>query len=242
MPTDTKHDPYKPAQPAIPGVPAAKPAEKKLAAPTPQKLPSTPTTTTASEPKGSQTAAIVACLIAFLVIAGGVIAWKMRQPAASNPTATAAATEAQPATTDTPASTGALPVGPGVIATTDELSKPWSSKQFLYRDDLLARTEPAMVVRLPGSAYWGFSLIEPFGNCKLEYETNLEKLRTAYDFISDHPMVVDPCNHAVFDLLQYGGSSSAQVRGALVHGMGVRPPIAIEIEQHGNEIRAGRIE
>lgn len=242
MPTDTKHDPYKPPQPAIPGVPAAKPAEKKLAAPVQQKPHSAPVAAAAREPQGSQTAAIVACLVAFLVIAGGVIGWKMRQPAASSPTAAAASTEAQTATTDTPASAAALPVGPGAIATTDELSKPWSSKQFLYRDDLLARTEPAMVVRLPGNAYWGFSLVEPFGNCKLEYETNFEKLRTAYDFNSDHPMVVDPCNHAVFDLLQYGGSSSAQVRGALVHGMGVRPPIAIEIEQHGNEIRAGRIE
>jgi hypothetical protein len=32
------------------------------------------------------------------------------------------------------------------------------------------------------------------------------------------------------------------VRGLLVHGMGVRPPVAIEIEQHGKEILATKIE
>jgi hypothetical protein len=72
--------------------------------------------------------------------------------------------------------------------------------------------------------------------------TNLDRLQSVYDYHADHPMVGDPCNHAVFDLLQYGGPPSAEVRGAPVRGMGVRPPIAIEIEQHGDQISATKIE
>src|SRR5215469_18899053 len=37
-----------------------------------------------------------------------------------------------------------LPIGPGEIATTGELSKEWSAKKFIFRDPLTSREVPAM--------------------------------------------------------------------------------------------------
>jgi hypothetical protein len=186
--------------------------------------------------------AIGACLVACLLVAGMIIAWKVHQPAPSTDAAAAAVPSPAAELAEPPKPAANLPVAPGVVATEEELAKPWSSKRFTYRDPMLDTDVPAMVVRLPRGGYWAFSLIEPFGTCELEYVTNLQRLQSVYDFQSDHPLVGDPCNHAVFDLLQWGGPPSAEVRGAPVKGMGVRPPLAIEIVQRGKEILATKIE
>src|SRR6202044_2846702 len=123
-----------------------------------------------------------------------------------------------------------LPVGPGEIATTSELAKDWSARKFIFRDPLTSREVPAMVVRLPGGVYWGFSLVEPYGSCEMEFVTDMEKLRTDYGFRASHPMVGDPCNRAVFDLTRYGSGPVGLVRGEIAHGAAVRPPMAIEIQ------------
>lgn len=137
-----------------------------------------------------------------------------------------------------------LPVAPGIIATTRELAKPWAAKAFLFRTSTSAEPVPALVVHLPNGQYWGISMVEPFGRCKLEYVTNPRVLQSEYDFSADHPMVGDPCTHTVYDLLQYDGGSpdGGLVRGAIVHGAGVRPPMAIEIKVHGKKISATRME
>lgn len=137
-----------------------------------------------------------------------------------------------------------MPVGPGIIASTRDLAKPWASKRFLFRSDLSSEEVPALVVRLPNGQYWGFSMIEPFGSCKLEYVTDLSVLRTEYNFRANHPMIGDPCTHTVYDLLQYDGGApdGGLVRGAIVHGAGVRPPLAIEIDVQGKQLRAVRME
>jgi hypothetical protein len=251
---EKKHDPFRPVQPAIPGVPAnastqkvaPKPARQSAVPAAKSEKPAQPAKSSPlapDEPK-SQMLAIGICLIAVALLAGMLIAWKLHQPAqsasATVANGTPAASDALPG--DAPKVRANIPIAPGVVATTDELAKPWSSKSFIWRDPLTNESAPALVVHLPNGSYWGFSMVEPFGNCQLEYLTNLDRLQSEYDFRSDHPMVVDPCNHAVFDLLQYGGASGDAVRGALVHGMGVRPPLAIEIEQHGKEIRAIRME
>jgi hypothetical protein len=104
-------------------------------------------------------------------------------------------------------------------------------------------TVPALVVHLPRGGYWGFSLREPFGGCRLEYVTDLKRLESTYNFKGDHPMVGDPCDYSVFDLLKYGPTSdNAIVRGAVVHGTALRPPIAIEIKVEGHKIIAARHE
>ena len=183
--------------------------------------------------------AITICLAGCLVVAGGVVAWKLHQPAQAGVISSSVGPETELAGPSRPPSHWA--VAPGVVATEAELAKPWAAKEFSYRDPIMDREVPAIVVHLPRGGYWGFSLIEPFGTCQLEYVTNLERLRTFYGFAADHPMVGDPCNRAVFDLLQYGGPPGAEVRGAPVRG-GVRPPIAIEIEQRGKEILATKME
>jgi len=134
------------------------------------------------------------------------------------------------------------PIAPGVVATAEELSQPWASKEFIFHNALSGADVPAMVVHLPRGGYWGFSLIEPYGTCRLEYVTDLQKLATVYGYRADHPLIADPCNKSLFDLLRYGGPMDASVRGDIVSGTGVRPPIAIEIQQRGNSILATAIE
>jgi hypothetical protein len=187
--------------------------------------------------------AIGICLIACVLITGLAIVWVLHKPA--QPVDSASSHQVPDASAELAASAKPsvhFPVAPGVIATEDELAKPWASKNFIYRDPLTNTDVPALVVHLPRGGYWGFSMTEPFGTCDLEYVTNLERLQTVYGFRADHPMVADPCNHEVFDLLQYGGPPSAEVRGAPVHGTGVRPPLAIEIEQQGKNVLAVKME
>ncbi len=133
-------------------------------------------------------------------------------------------------------------LGPGPVATTAELAKPWSEKEFLFRGAFSADPVPAMVVRLPGGSLWGFSLREPFGECELKYVTDLQELARDYGFHANHPMVVNPCTHAVYDLMKYGGGApnGGLVRGDIVQGAGVRPPMAIEMRTSGKDIVAVR--
>jgi len=138
---------------------------------------------------------------------------------------------------------------PGV-ATVSEMSKPWTSKSFFYRNRLSGQNVPAILVRLPtGSAsqaagYWAFSVNAPFGNCQFEYVTDIEKLRNEYGYrAAKHPMVGNPCSRSVFDpakLMSIPGG--VWVRGAIAQGSDLRPPLGIEIEIHGQEILAVRME
>src|SRR5690349_5628337 len=95
------------------------------------------------------------------------------------------------------------------IASVDEMSQPWASKDFFYKNRLSGENVPAVLIRLPGGSasqrksYWAFSLNAPFGNCKLEYVADMEKLRTDYGFgAANHPMVGNPCSRSVFDPLK----------------------------------------
>lgn len=138
---------------------------------------------------------------------------------------------------------------PGEIGALEDLAKPWSSKAFTFDRPVTREGVPAMVVRLPGeasgksAAYWAFSLTEPFGSCQLLYVTDLAVLTKQYGYAATHPMVVDPCNQTVFDPLRMGQrADGAWVRGAIVQGGGLRPPIAIEVSVHGDSLHADRIE
>lgn len=138
---------------------------------------------------------------------------------------------------------------PGV-ATVSEMSKPWTSKNFFYRNRLSGQSVSAMLVRLPigspaqASGYWAFSLATPFGNCQFEFVTDLDKLRNDYGYrAAKHPMVGNPCSRSVFDptkLISIPGG--IWVRGAIAQGSDLRPPLGIEIEIHGQDILAIRME
>jgi hypothetical protein len=244
MPDQKKIDPFKPQQPSIPGV-----AERTEAAPAdsgeraPEKTANAAGPAPAPHTAQPKIALMVlgAAVVVFLV--GGLIVWgKM------------SANRPQPVSADTSAPKSAVapavqtqpsePIGPGEIATVGELAKPWAWKHFQYRSFTTGKLEPAMVVHLPHGEYWGFSLIEPFGTCQLEFVTDLDKLRSDYGYHADHPMVANPCNHTVYDLLRYGGGASNDdlVRGVIVQGTGIRPPMAIEIKVQGANVVAVRSE
>jgi serine/threonine protein kinase len=134
------------------------------------------------------------------------------------------------------------------IASVTELGSLWSSKEFRFRDPNRSIFVTALIVRLPGSplqssSYWAFSLKVPFSQCDYEYITDLDRLASEYQFQARHPMVGNPCSHAVFDPLQMKElPGNIVVRGAVVHGWDTRPPFGIEIKVAGNQIRALRME
>jgi hypothetical protein len=136
------------------------------------------------------------------------------------------------------------------IATVEEMAQPWTSKDFVYRNRLTGENVGAVLVRLPSgvanqaASYWAFSLNSPFGNCKLEYVSDIETLRTEYGYqAAKHPMVGNPCSRAVFDPLKMMNiPGGVWVRGAIVQGSDLRPPLSIEVEIHGKQIMAARME
>jgi hypothetical protein len=247
MPDVKKLDPFKPQQPTIPGVepqaerPGSEASAAVAAAPAPQ-----PPREVAAAPRSHAAqpkiilivlGAVVAVVLVGAAIIRGKVSSSRAIPVSADTTAPAEAPVPAPATPSEP-------IGPGPIATVGELGKPWASKQFQYRNFISGQLEPAIVVHLPHGEYWGFSLVEPFGTCQLEFLTDLDKLKTEYGFHAEHPMVGDPCNHTVYDLLRYGGGASSDdlVRGVIVQGNGIRPPMAIEIKVQGNNVVAGRSE
>ena len=136
------------------------------------------------------------------------------------------------------------------IADVEEMVAPWASKDFVYMNRASGENVPAVLIHLPtGSAsqpanYWAFSLNAPFENCRLEYVTNLEKLRTDYGFRgAKHPMVGNPCSRTVYDPLKMMNiPGSVWVRGAIVQGSDLRPPLGIEVEIRNKQILAARME
>ena len=187
-------------------------------------------------------------LVAILLLIGGIVSWavhSLRRGAERPPEA---------ATTLPPEPVYLPPVslpqaGPVTAAALSDLAKPWSSKEFTFVDPDTGSTVPAIVVRLPGGAtnssasYWAFSLEAPLQTCQLEYVTDLSELTTRFGYHAAHPMVASACDGTVFDPLQMGTiPSGAWVRGAIVQGAGIRPPVSIEVKVQGSNVVADRIE
>lgn len=137
------------------------------------------------------------------------------------------------------------------IAGVEEMAKPWSAREFYIRNGLTGENIPALLVRLPAgspsqaSGYWAFEQKSPFGNCKLEYLTDLDKLKNDYGYsAAKHPMVGNPCSRTVFDPLKTANlpGSGVWVRGSIVQGSDLRPPLGIEIKVEGRKILAVRTE
>jgi hypothetical protein len=137
---------------------------------------------------------------------------------------------------------------PGIASVT-EMAKPWTSKEFYFRNALSGENVEALLIRLPGGSasqangYWAFSVNSPYGNCRLEYITDLDKLKNEYGYqAARHPMVGNPCSHTVFDPTKTAvlPGSEVWVRGAIVQGSDLRPPLGVEIQVHGKSILAIR--
>ncbi len=136
------------------------------------------------------------------------------------------------------------------IATVADMAEPWSAKKFFIRDGLSGQNVPGLLIRLPGTSasqpdgYWALSLNAPYGDCQLEYVKDLAKLRSDYDFkAARHPMVGNPCSRTVYDPLKLSNlPGNVWVRGAIVQGSDLRPPLGIEVNIQGKNIQAVRVE
>ena len=246
MSDDPKFDRFKPASPQIPGVPEA---GQQVQLPKPPEEEEPPAGVT---PK--QWLMVGGGGLVVLIIMVFVMARVADRPAATPgalPPATAAENPSPAATV--PASpvaalpAGPAPIAPGQVATVQELSRPWSSKRFLFRRLIGSEDTPALIVRLPGGSpqsgqgYWAFSLGQ-LGSCELQLVTDLAALARDYGLRSAHPMVVDPCSRTVFDPLQYGEVRDVLIRGAVVKGSAFRPPLSILVKVEGNAVSALQME
>jgi hypothetical protein len=221
-----KEERFKAAMPAIPGVGTAAP--KSAGVPAPIKV----------------VGGLVGVVLAIVVV--GVVVSKTHK--------TAPAVDPLPQV-DVPAPDLGNPppqVPPPVrgIASVDSMSKPWSSLEFDYRDAFSGQHVPALLLRLPigaanqPSGYWAISLKAPYGNCQLEYVSDLEKLKTDYGYrAAKHPMVGNPCSRTVFDPLKTSNlAGNVWIRGGIVQGSDLRPPLGIEVKIEGKEIFTVRME
>jgi hypothetical protein len=237
MPDDNRLDPFSPAKPRIPGVPtpvaesAGHPAELPAPPSVPRKEP------------GWMPASWIRLTVAGGLVVGIGLVWSIHRPSPKRAARGSVVAILSPsAVEDKPRPAEDATLAPGPVATTDELAKAWSAKRFLIRNPLTTEPIPAIVVHLPGGSYWGFSLREPYGDCQLEYVTDLKKLRDDYHFHAVHPMVGDPCTGTLFDLTRYGNAPGGLVRGEVEQGSAIRPPVAIEIRTQGKQIVAVRTE
>ena len=136
------------------------------------------------------------------------------------------------------------------IADTTEMAKAWTTKDFFIRNRLTGENIPAVLIRLPtgspfqSSGYWAYETKAPYGNCQLEYITDVGKLKKDYGFRgATHPMVVNPCSQTVFDPLKLTNlPGDVWVRGAIVQGSDLRPPLGVDIRVEGKNILALRAE
>jgi hypothetical protein len=188
---------------------------------------------------------VIALVLAAVLCAGGITLWlahrrhtEVRASASSEPTA------AEPAISDPPQAKASDAAD--AVATVDELAKPWSSKKFNFINPKTHESVPAMIIRLPstgtrGESYWAFSMNTPFSNCQLRFVTDLTELSQRYAYSSAHPMVVSTCEGTLYDPLKMATlPDGSWVRGEIVRGGGIRPPLAIQIQVHGNNLLADR--
>ncbi len=230
MPDQPPADRYKPEMPEIPGVSGSGPRSALVRNPAVR---------------------LVVGLLALLMVVFLGARWMLR------PTHTEPLSAEAPPQIEVPApapdSDAALPhvtQQDPRVATVAEMSQPWSSKQFFMRNRLTGEDIPAMLIRLPSSsasqpgAYWAFSLKAPYGNCQLEYIPDTSKLKSDYGFRAPkHPMVGNPCNGTLFDpLRQTTMPGNVWVRGAIVQGSDLRPPLGIEVQIQEKNILAIRME
>jgi hypothetical protein len=181
---------------------------------------------------------------AVLLIAVGIL-WWVRSSAHKAPEPASPESATAEPSVPAPAPTPEAPVGggPSIAATTEELASPWSAKKFNFVRPLTHENLNAIVIRLPGGGLWAFALQEPYGRCELEFVTDLGQLAKQYGYRASHPMVANPCNSTVYDPLKMGPlGGDVWVRGEIVQGGGLRPPISIEVQVSGNSIIADRIE
>jgi hypothetical protein len=227
-PVENKFDPFRPEMPQIPGVSQGS-RQSNLA----------------SSGLDTQRLLQIGGIVLAVLLIGAVIFWRVRSrpPGAGNAASNAEVVEENLPAPPLPNPVATDQEGPTVAATVDQLSKPWDAKKFTYVKVITQEHIDAMVVRLPGGELWGFSRQGPFGHCTLEYVTDLVVLASQYKYNASHPMVVNPCDGTVYDPLKVGSlGANTWVRGEIVKGSSLRPPISIDVKVRGRSIIADSIE
>jgi len=227
-PVANKFDPFRPEMPQIPGVsPGSRQADR------------------ASGVLNTQRLVQIGGIVLALLLIGAAIHWwvKSKSRAAGNASSDAEIADQNVPAPPLPNPVAAVQDGPTVAATLDELSKPWDAKKFTFIKVITQEHFDAMIIRLPSGEFWAFSLQGPFGHCTLQYVTNLGVLASQYKYNASHPMVVDPCDGTVYDPLKVGSlGADTWVRGEIVKGGSLRPPISIDVKVRGRSIIADGIE
>ena len=179
MPDEKKLDRFKSQQPAIPGVPAdkvpPKPVPPEHLSPEPAKvLPRSPFLW-------------VGLAAGAVVIIGAGIAWWAHTSSAKQVPSPVVEAPADPTPEPVAKPVEQLPMVPGEIATTEEMSKVWSSKRFIFRDPVTSQQTLAIAVRLPGGTLWGVSLREPYGTCDSTTSPTLKRCARNISFAPNTP-------------------------------------------------------
>jgi len=226
---ETKFDPFRPEMPHIPGVgPGARMPRRGFSGADSQLL--------------LQIGGIAAAVV---LIAALAFWWFKSKSRATGESGSADTSVTDQTSVPTPLPNAVAPVhdGPTVAATVEELSKPWAAKKFTFVKPVTRENIAAMVIRLPNGGLWAFSLQGPLGRCELEFVTDLAILSSKYGFSASHPMVVNPCDSTVYDPLKVGSvGGNTWVRGEIVQGSSLRPPISIDVKVRGRSIVADSIE
>ena len=230
--TAKEFDRFHPEMPTIPGV-----GNAPVRAP----MHSSPSFNSAGTQRLARIGGIIAAVVLVVV---GILWWithMLRTPDSSSSESAAA----DPSVPNLPAFPAATLTREGttVVATADELSKPWSSKKFTFVKPLTQESVNAIAIRLPGGALWAFALREPNGRCDLEFVTDAARIEQKYGYRATHPMVVSPCSDTVYDPLKVGSlGGDIWTRGEIMQGLGLRPPISIDVQLRGHSIIADSIE
>lgn len=227
---------FNPMQPEMPRIPGVSDGSRRLNA--------QPENSSKSEPAPIRQIALIVAAVISIGLA--IFMWSRYKSHSSS--SASADPEIADQTTSAPAPVFSVPSptahdGPILVATVEELAKPWSAKKFNFVKPITHENIDAIVVRLPSGELWAFSLKAPYSTCALEYVTDLSSIASSYNFRAVHPMVVNPCDATVFDPLKVGTiDGNTWARGQVVEGTGLRPPFAIDVKAHGHSIIAEGIE
>jgi hypothetical protein len=196
------------------------------------------------EPTGFQPKPLIAVILAVVLCAGAFALWLSHRRRADLTAAPAVAAAPAASISDAPSKTNSEP---NAITTLDELAKTWSSKKFNFVDPKTHDSVAAIVIHLPssgaGESFWAFSLKSPFSQCPLQYVTDLSALSHRFAYSAEHPMVVSDCDGILYDPLKIATlPDGSWVRGDIVRGGGIRPPISISVRIRDRELIAERME
>jgi hypothetical protein len=190
-----------------------------------------------------------AVAISALLVLGSAGALLMTRTTHHESSATVPVFQPGSAPAELPARPATSMAGGNEIGTIDQLATPWSAKKFTYTRPLNQEHLPAIAIRLPegngrtAASFWVILLKAPFGQCQLEYVSDVKEIASRFGFTASHPMVADSCSNTLYDPTRMGTlPNGSWARGEIVQGSGFRPPMQIEVRLEGNKLIAGRSE